>query len=271
LEASCSADALGVRLATRLADQMTDTFESTSMASSKKTKSKSPLEGYVPTPDELAVLKAHFARKKARKSIPRFRVSKSDGKTSISPDHPSDLVASVLLMDALGIEDPQFLDGLLTQLANVVSRGQEVSAADLNFVLSVIKGIEPRDQLEAMLAAQMAAVHLATMTFARRLANVETIPQQDSSERALNKLARTFAAQMETLKRYRTGGQQKVTVEHVTVNKGGQAIVGNVQQAAAPLKPAQNETATTPALSDQSGTVFEMDAKPEPVKKRAKR
>ena len=33
---------------------------------------------------------------------------------------------------------------------------------------------------------------------------------------------------METLKRYRTGGTQKVTVEHVTVNAGGQAIVGNV-------------------------------------------
>jgi hypothetical protein len=28
----------------------------------------------------------------------------------------------------------------------------------------------------------------------------------------------------------RTGGQQKVTVEHVTVNEGGQAIVGSVTQ-----------------------------------------
>jgi hypothetical protein len=33
---------------------------------------------------------------------------------------------------------------------------------------------------------------------------------------------------METLKRYRTGGEQKVTVQHVTVNDGGQAIVGTV-------------------------------------------
>ena len=33
---------------------------------------------------------------------------------------------------------------------------------------------------------------------------------------------------MEALKRYRTGGEQKVTVEHVTVNAGGQAIVGQV-------------------------------------------
>jgi hypothetical protein len=39
-------------------------------------------------------------------------------------------------------------------------------------------------QLEALLAAQMAAVHTATMTLARRLAHVENIPQQDSAERA---------------------------------------------------------------------------------------
>jgi hypothetical protein len=97
-----------------------------------------------------------------------------------------------------------------------------------NFALSVIRGIEPRDQLEAMLGAQMAAVHMATMMMARRLNHVETIPQQDAAERALNKLARTFATQMEALKRYRTGGTQKVTVEHVTVNAGGQAIVGTV-------------------------------------------
>jgi hypothetical protein len=79
-----------------------------------------------------------------------------------------------------------------------------------------------------MLAAQMAAVHMSTMTFARRLAHVENIPQQDSAERAFNKLARTFAAQVEALKRYRSGGEQTVHVEHVTVNEGGQAIVGNV-------------------------------------------
>ena len=58
--------------------------------------------------------------------------------------------------------------------------------------------------------------------------HVDNITQQDAAERALNKLARTNSTQMEALKRYRTGGQQKVTVEHVTVNEGGQAIVGAV-------------------------------------------
>ncbi len=59
---------------------------------------------------------------------------------------------------------------------------------------------------------------------------METLPQQDSAERAFNKLARTFTAQVEALKRYRTGGEQKVTVEHVHVHQGGQAIVGTVNR-----------------------------------------
>ena len=66
------------------------------------------------------------------------------------------------------------------------------------------------------------------MTFARRLAHVESIPQQDSAERVFNKLTRTFAAQMSALKEYRSKGEQKMTVQHVRVAEGGQAIVGNV-------------------------------------------
>ena len=81
-----------------------------------------------------------------------------------------------------------------------------------------------------MLAAQMAAVHVATMTSAQRLRRADNMLKQDSAERAFNKLARTFATQMEALTRYRAGGEQKV-VQHVSVSEGGQAIVGNVTQA----------------------------------------
>jgi hypothetical protein len=37
---------------------------------------------------------------------------------------------------------------------------------------------------------------------------------------------------MEALKRYRSGGEQKMTVQHVHVAEGGQAIVGNVSASA---------------------------------------
>ena len=116
-------------------------------------------------------------------------------------------------------------------LPSRVSREDAAKRVDergINFMVAVIKGIEPKDQLETMLGAQMATVHKLTMAFARRLGAADTFQELDSVERIFNKLARTFAGQMETLKRYRTGGEQKVTVEHVTVNEGGQAIVGNV-------------------------------------------
>jgi hypothetical protein len=100
-----------------------------------------------------------------------------------------------------------------------------------------------------MLTAQMAAIHMATMGFAGQLPKVESIQEQDSAERALNKLARTYAMQLEALKRYRTGGEQKVTVQHVSVSEGGQAIVGNVTQETGGTAP-QKPVATTPALTD---------------------
>jgi hypothetical protein len=131
-------------------------------------------------------------------------------------------------MRALGTTDVDFLADFLTQLGGAASKGPDPDKCALNFMLAVVKGIDPKDQVEAMLGAQMAAVHMATMKFACRLTHVDNIQQQDSAERVFNKLARTFAAQVEALKRCRTGGEQKVTVKHVTVNEGGQAIVGNV-------------------------------------------
>ena len=184
---------------------------------------------YEPTPRERTAGAAYLVRKEQASPAPRMRVSKKNGITQIEPDHPEPVVAEILLMDALGTAEPAFLNGLLEQLAKVGTNGRHVDERRLNFMLAVVKGLEPKDQVEAMLAVQMAAIHEATMTFAHRLNHVENIPQQDSAERAFNKLARTFAAQVEALKRYRTGGEQHVTVEHVTVNKGGQAIVGAIQ------------------------------------------
>jgi len=201
---------------------------------------------YQPNAEETAALKRHFLRR-GKETAPRTKVEKTaQGHTSLSMDHPDNGLGQLLLMEALGTADYDFFHGLLLQLSNGSLRGGQVDERLLNFMLSVIKGIKPRDQIEIMLAAQMAAIHDAIMTFTRRLAQVETIQQQDSAERALNKLSRTFAVQMEALTRYRTGGEQKVTVQQVSVSEGGQAIVGNVTQAAREAAPERGPKA--PAL-----------------------
>jgi hypothetical protein len=170
--------------------------------------------------------------------------------------HPDKRIGPALLMDAFGSADREFVDGVMSQLANAGSHGKEVDEGGLNFLVSVINGVEPRDHLEAMLAAQMAVVHVASMTFARRLANVETIQQQDSAERAFNKLTRTFATQMEALKRYRTRGEQKVTLQNVSVAEGGQAIVGNVTQA--PCENVPEKAAASPPAAFTGTNVVPM-------------
>lgn len=191
---------------------------------------KKAVVAYEQTPEEREVINA-FRTQKAKMLAPDVKVTETPkGGCEISFDHPDLGVGWILTMQALATTSSVFTDGILRQLVNVATIGKKPDAETVNFALAVVKGVAPRDQLETLLAAQMAAIHLSIMTFARRLAHVENITQQDSAERALSKLARTFTTQMETLKRYRTGGEQKVTVHHVTVNEGGQAIVGTVGQ-----------------------------------------
>lgn len=127
-----------------------------------------------------------------------------------------------------GSGNPTVANGILAQLGCLGSHKKRADEEATNFALGFLDSMQPRDAAEALLMTQMATIHMATMMLARRLNHVETIPQQDAAERALNKLTRSYAAQMDTLKRYRSKGQQVVRVERVTVENGAQAVVGNV-------------------------------------------
>ncbi len=212
----------------------------------KKPGQESEKAPYQATEREKAAL-VKYATAQFADRTPRIKISRDEKAATFSLDHPNQLTGYALLTEALGTADLDFVNGLLKQLANAASQAHQADESRINFLLSVVKGVKPKDRLEAMLAAQMGAIHMATMMFAGRLGQVATIQQQDSTEGALNKLARTFAVQMETLKRYRTGGEQKVTVQHVSVNEGGQAIVGNVTQDASATAPAKQQP---PALTD---------------------
>jgi hypothetical protein len=104
------------------------------------------------------------------------------------------------------------------------TRDQQYSAT-----VDALIGIGPRDELEAMIAAQLLAAHNAAMECYRRAMLFEqTFEGRRENLSQANKLSRTYAALLDALNRHRGKGQQKVTVEHVHVNAGGQAIVGAV-------------------------------------------
>jgi hypothetical protein len=126
--------------------------------------------------------------------------------------------------------DPTFTVGLCQQLQHVASAGMPFPIDRMNFMLSLIKGIEPRDPTEALHASQMAAVHCALMACSRRSTNALLNQRVDAEHNTMIRLSRTFAAQMEALKRYRSTGEQSIRVQHQHVNVNAQQAVVGINQ-----------------------------------------
>jgi hypothetical protein len=177
---------------------------------------------------EKAALKSFVARDMATSEV---RLQPSGDPSRVGTNHANPAIGRALLMDALGTADKDFADGLISQLVRLNEYNGELNYGGLNFMFSVIKGLAPRDQFEAMLAAQMVAVHVNAMTIAKELKEAQTSVERESTERSLNKLSRTFISQLESLKRYRASGPQMV--QNVSVAEGGQAIVANLSQPSA--------------------------------------
>jgi hypothetical protein len=98
-----------------------------------------------------------------------------------------------------------------------------------NAAIAALHDIAPKGALEGMLATQLIATHMATMDCYRHLNKTNGRNTHAYHLNQVNKLSRTCVALLEALNRHRGKGQQKVTVEHVHVHHGGQAIVGHVE------------------------------------------
>jgi len=189
-----------------------------------------PAAPYEPTAPELRAIAANAARREARTPFVPLKVLEvAAGKATIQIDHKA-AVAEALFCEQLGTDDSVFASYVAEQLGMLSRVEGDLSANVLNAHLSTVRAIAPRDEVETLLACQMAAVHVVTMSAAASLTHGTTGAAGDLKIAQLNKLSRTFAAQMEALKRYRSKGDQRVMVEHVHVHEGGQAVVGNVTQ-----------------------------------------
>ena len=105
-----------------------------------------------------------------------------------------------------------------------------ISETAVNASLAFIEGAKPRDEVECALVIQMACTHTAAMAVLSRLGGGHGPDRSVAAmASAASRLLRTYATQVEALRRLRNGGSQFVRVEHVHVNEGGQAVIGNVK------------------------------------------
>jgi hypothetical protein len=180
---------------------------------------------------------------------PTIKVKSVPGKPLGIDMEPID---AMRLLSTFGTVESGFASSMLSGLINAACDGGPAhppGSRDINDALTAISGIGARDETEGMLATQMIATHAAAIRALRRLKGSETIAQQNSNGNLAVKLLRTFTMQIEVLQRYRGKGQQKVTVEHVNVNAGGQAIVGVVNSPEVNSKKSEQEADAAHAIA----------------------
>jgi len=130
------------------------------------------------------------------------------------------------LLDLFKTGDERLAVALLSQAGSAAELTQPDQQT---FIIDMIADFAPRDATERLLTMQMATTHAGMMHVASKMNNATHHEASEAYDRSFNRLARTFTTQMEALRKHRNGGQSRVTVEHVTVNEGGQVIVGNVE------------------------------------------
>ena len=152
-----------------------------------------------------------------------------------------------------GSDDANFSRKLVHQVVLAQFPDYSASEEQVGATLAAMAAMQPADALQGMFGAQLTAIHHATMECLRRAA-IDGQNFQGWRE-ALNqatKLSRTFAALSEALDRRRgKGQQQRITVEHVHIHSGGQAIVGSVSSGARGHQELEEQSHATRAIAHE--------------------
>ena len=158
-------------------------------------------------------------------------MAKKSSKTDSAalPSHEILPVRAYLEVDEVDLETQK-----MNEIAQLVRLPDGLSKAAQNArlarALDLYESLAPTDGLEGMLAAQMVGTHHAALECLRMAAVPgQTFAGRDMNLKHAQKLMALYTQQVAALNKHRGKGQQKVTIEHVNVHAGGQAIVGNVE------------------------------------------
>ncbi|MFT4999476.1 MAG: hypothetical protein ACI875_000470 [Planctomycetota bacterium] len=154
-----------------------------------------------------------------KRTAPKL-TKKEDGSDSLTVE------SNTQLQDLFGVKSQETANDLLNCAFNALGNSCD---SYRGLMLSMAIEIEPRDAIETMLVSQLTATHVKISLFSQRIIDTEYPNLREGYERSLTRLSRTFLAQMDALKKYRSVPPHHVHVGQVSVQDGGQAIVGSVQ------------------------------------------
>ncbi len=190
------------------------------------------------------------ARMARRPASPGIMIEPGTGQGDVvyASPHDNDAVWQIQLHDAFGTRSKSTVQVFIHQLRALCgqhwNREHEEwrpSETELNAALNFVNSLQPRNEAEAALAAQMVAIHLMTMRVSAQVLGAGTLDERTAA--TAGKLARTYAILFDTLNRGRGKGRstrQRITVthekhihthQHVHVHQGGEQTDAQPQAA----------------------------------------
>lgn len=126
-----------------------------------------------------------------------------------------------------GSANPAFASNLIGQtISAYFLKPNENAEAIANIINGALLSLAPKDEIEGMLCSRLLVLHDQYMGFMSRVtSNDQTSPGVDLNINRATKLMRLWNETLDALSKHRRKGEQKVTVQHINVREGGQAIV----------------------------------------------
>jgi hypothetical protein len=156
------------------------------------------------------------------------------------------------LMRRFGINSKQ-LDALLARLAQATVREGHVNEGELNLMVGLIWDHKPETQMELHVLSLAAIATVMAARGAHRVADSDTLPQQDSGERLWSKSSRTYAMLVEQF--YRARLQRRHLAQLDEPPEGRAELLAITDQRTVPMplvQPADAAAVSNPAQQERS-------------------
>jgi hypothetical protein len=150
-------------------------------------------------------------------------------KISQEPNSPARKLIKQTGIEGIAID---VIKGIMSPLINLIhsqANNDPTASFDsaFNKSITLIAAADPKNQLELMLATQLAMTHMTLGKSAQLLdQNYKDVKTINSLGNLYTKLSRLGIDQINTLERMKGKGQQKIIVEKVNIESGGQAAIG---------------------------------------------
>jgi hypothetical protein len=138
---------------------------------------------------------------------------------------------SVIQSESLADLSPRFKNDVLFDLLSTELKQSKYDTEEFhqyaNAAKCTIEALDPKDSIQLIVAAQIASLHKAQQNMLMFAHNEQRIEHTQTLTNLAIKLSNTLIQQITLMHKLKNGHQQKVVIEHVSIN-GGQAVIGTV-------------------------------------------